>query len=81
MNAADVVLVGYYGHGNFGDDVLMVVTHSIAKTLLPGSRIGVRLGTSSAYPMKLVGAGIERLPFGTRGRHKLIVHGGGGDIL
>lgn len=81
MTSPEVVLLGYYGHGNFGDDVLMVVAHAVARRMLPDARIALRIGTSATYPDRLLGLGVERLPFGTRDRHQLILHGGGGNFF
>lgn len=81
MNTPDVVLIGYYGQGNFGDDILMVVAHALAQKILPGAEMALRIGTSATYPEKLLGSCIGRLPFGTRGQHRLIVHGGGGTFF
>ena len=78
---ADVILVGYYGRGNFGDDVLMVVTNALARHILPGASIAMRIGTSATYPARLLGPDIGRIPFGTRDRHRLILHGGGGNFF
>lgn len=78
---ADVVLAGYYGRGNFGDDVLMVVAHGLARQMLPGSRVALLTGTSASYPERLLGIDVERIPFGTRDRHRLILHGGGGNFF
>lgn len=77
----DIALVGYYGQGNFGDDILMVVTHALAQQMLPGARIALRIGTSAIYPEQLLGRGIARIPFGTRDQLRLILHGGGGNYF
>lgn len=81
MSPPEIVLLGYYGRGNFGDDVLMVVTHELAREMLPGARVALRIGTDATYPERLLGSGIERLPFGTRERHRLVLHGGGGTFF
>lgn len=81
MRAADIAIVGYYGRGNFGDDVLMVVAHALARKILPGSRIAVRVGTNATYPQRMLGGDVEQIPFGTRDRHRLIIHGGGGTFF
>lgn len=78
LTTAEVVLVGYYGRSNFGDDVLMVVAHRIVRQLMSTARIGLLLGTAVTYPERLLGEEITRIPFGTRDRHRLIIHGGGG---
>ena len=78
---ADVVLVGYYGRGNFGDDVLMVVAYALARQMLPGARIALRIGTPATSPARPPAPGVARLPFGTRDRHRLVLHGGGGSFF
>ncbi|ADQ00053.1 polysaccharide pyruvyl transferase family protein [Marinobacter adhaerens] len=81
MTVPDVVLVGYYGRGNFGDDVLMAVAHRIARSILPDASIGVRLGSDVSYPSRLLGENVIPVPFGSRDRHRLIIHGGGGTFF
>lgn len=81
MNIPDVVLVGYYGRGNFGDDVLMTVAHGIARSILPRASIGIRLGSDVSYTSRLIGEDISTVPFGTRDKHQLILHGGGGTFF
>lgn len=81
MSIPDVVLLGYYGRGNFGDDILMVVAHGLARQMLPGARMALRTGTTATYPDRLLGPGVVRLPFGTRDRHRLLLHGGGGNFF
>lgn len=81
MNSPDTVIVGYYGRGNFGDDVLMVVAHALARKILPRARIALRTGTPATYPQRMLGGHIEQIPFGTRDRHHLIIHGGGGNFF
>lgn len=81
MKGPEVVLIGYYGRRNFGDDVLMTVTHAIARRILPGASIGVRLGTDASYPSRLVGEKVTKVPFGTRDKHRVIIHGGGGTFF
>jgi len=81
MSIPDVVLVGYYGRGNFGDDVLMTVTHSIARSILPRASIGIRLGSDVSYPSQLIGEDMNPVSFGTRDIHQLIIHGGGGTFF
>jgi polysaccharide pyruvyl transferase WcaK-like protein len=78
---SDIVLLGYYGRGNFGDDVLMVVSHALALQMLPGAQVAVRVGTPSAYLERLLGSDTAWLPFGTREQHRLVIHGGGGTFF
>lgn len=79
--APDIVMVGYYGRGNFGDDVLLKTTHSVVRESFPELTIGVRIGKPTAYVAELLGAGVVQIPFGTRDSHRLLVHGGGGNFF
>ncbi|RTL78620.1 MAG: polysaccharide pyruvyl transferase family protein [Hyphomicrobiales bacterium] len=81
MKKPEVVLVGYYGRGNFGDDILMITAHKVARKVLPGSTIGIRSSADRPYPARLIGEDVIPIPFGTRDRHRLIVHGGGGTFF
>lgn len=81
MSEPDVVLVGYFGRGNFGDDVLMIVSHALARQILPAARIALRSAPHTEYLDRLLGAPVERVPFGSRGRHRLLLHGGGGNYF
>ena len=79
--APDIVMVGYYGRGNFGDDVLLKSTHSVLCESFPEMTIGVRVANPTEYVAGLLGAGIIQVPFGTRESHQMIVHGGGGNFF
>lgn len=59
----------------------MVVAHGLARQMLPDARIALRIGTTATYPNRLLGTNIEFLPFGTRDKHRLILHGGGGTFF
>lgn len=78
---ADIALLGYYGRGNFGDDVLMVAAHGVARRIMPGARLAVRTGVAADYVERLLGSEIQRLAFGARGVHQMIIHGGGGTFF
>lgn len=81
MTIPEVVLLGYYGRRNFGDDVLMAVTYRIARNILPEASLGIRLSADVSYPAQLLREEIRSVPFGTRDRHRLIIHGGGGTFF
>lgn len=81
MRKDDVVLLGYYGRSNFGDDILMVVTHRIIRELLPKVKISIRLARSTPYVSRLTEENIGFIPFGDRNQHRLIIHGGGGTFF
>lgn len=73
-----ILLVGYYGKGNFGDDVLLKVTHSLVKQALPLAELSVITdGDDSDYVASMLGD-VRVLKPGRHGRFDVIVHGGGG---
>ena len=75
MTLQRVLLVGYYGKGNFGDDLLLKVTHSLLKRLLPNAHFSV-IG-DGPYIKQLLGD-VEILKPARHGHFDFIVHGGGG---
>ena len=78
MKAPKILLVGYYGKGNFGDDVLLKTTHALLKEALPDAVFSVVIGgDAGGYVPKLLGK-ITTLKPGRHGHFDLIVHGGGG---
>ena len=81
MTRPDVILIGYYGRMNFGDDILMTVAWRIAAQLMPGANRAIRTGTDFDYPSRLLGETVPRIGFGTRDQHELILHGGGGTFF
>lgn len=76
---ARICLQGYYGHGNFGDDVLMIVAHDIVRRIWPGAEIAVRVEhpDGMAYIPRLL-PGVALVRPGDRSRYDVIVQGGGG---
>ncbi|OOY27828.1 hypothetical protein BMI90_11535 [Thioclava sp. L04-15] len=81
MTVPEIVLLGYYGRGNFGDDILMLVAHEVARSMMPGASVGIRLPHGAAYPTRLLKNDFLPVPFGTRDHHRLILHGGGGTFF
>lgn len=73
-----ILLVGYYGKGNFGDDVLLQVSYRILKQALPEASISVIVdGDGGGYVPGMLGD-VRVLKPARHGRFDLIVHGGGG---
>jgi polysaccharide pyruvyl transferase WcaK-like protein len=73
-----ILLMGYYGKGNFGDDVLLCVTHALLRTHYPDAQFSVVVdGAHGDYVKHMLG-GVTVLPPGRHGHFDLIVHGGGG---
>lgn len=73
-----VLVVGYYGRGNFGDDVLMVAATRAVRRLFPQAEVHVRADGQLNYVQAQVGPDIHAVPYGTRAEYRVIVHGGGG---
>ncbi len=78
MTQKRILLLGYYGKGNFGDDVLLKVTYELLRCAVPEASISVIVdGDGKNYVRNLLGNVNVLKP--ARHRHfDLIVHGGGG---
>lgn len=77
----DIVILGYFGKHNFGDDILMCVAYGLAKSIKKDARIGIRLSGEDRYIAKMLIGDITFIPFGTRNKHALVIHGGGGTFF
>ena len=78
MNARRILLVGYYGKGNFGDDVLLKVSYNLLKQAMPDVDISVIVdGDAGGYVPAMLGE-VKVLEPARHGHFDLIVHGGGG---
>lgn len=78
MSAKRVLMVGYYGKGNFGDDVLMSITHRLLRRTLPHATLSMVVdGEVGGYVSRLL-TDVTMLPSGRHGHFDFIVHGGGG---
>lgn len=74
-----VLLVGYYGKGNFGDDVLLKVTHGVVRQWQPDAEISVLCDQyMEDYVPTLIGEKVKIVQPGSRECFDVIVHGGGG---
>ncbi len=78
MSTLRVLLVGYYGKGNFGDDVLLAVTHAIVRQHVPHAQISVLVDGDVGSYVKRMLPDVTLLPSGRHGHFDQIIHGGGG---
>lgn len=73
-----ILMEGYYGKSNFGDDVLMCVTYHLLRSAIANTRISIVIGdTQHDYPGTML-EGIEIERPNRHAHYDLIVHGGGG---
>jgi polysaccharide pyruvyl transferase WcaK-like protein len=85
-----VLLKGYYGFGNFGDDLLLISIERIVRALYPEALISVfsnynerlpgfsRFHGYQEYLRALLSGPVQIVDWSTKGHFDLIVHGGGG---
>lgn len=72
-----VLLRGYYGYGNFGDDLLMYITAKCVQEKLPEVKLDIlSFSNHSNYIKVLVPS--ARIVKNTTARYDIIIHGGGG---
>ena len=82
MKHFKVLLVGYYGKANFGDDVLLKVTHGLVRQWQPDAEVSVLCDQYlDDYLPELLGENLRILKFGDRENFDLIIHGGGGTFF
>ena len=78
MSVPRILLMGYYGKGNFGDDVLLQVSYSLLKRIFPDAAMSIIIdGHHGGYITSMLGD-VEVLAPGRHGHFDIIVHGGGG---
>lgn len=78
MTKTSVLLQGFYGYANFGDDVLMVVTHRIMRCALPDAEMTIMTDASDARYVAQMLPDVKVEPMNPRARFSMIIHGGGG---
>lgn len=78
MKTQRILLVGYYGKGNFGDDVLLNVTHGLLRRALPDAKFSVIVGEEGGEYVRNLLGDVAILKPARQGHFDIIVHGGGG---
>ncbi|HNP17452.1 MAG TPA: polysaccharide pyruvyl transferase family protein [Fulvivirga sp.] len=85
-----ILLKGYYGFGNFGDDILLIVSYGLIKELLPNSEVfifsnyGLNLSNHvnedyyNNYIFKLIGENAKIIDWTFQGHFDIVLNGGGG---
>jgi len=81
MSEKEVLLLGYYGFGNFGDDLLFQCSQRIASRLRPGATQVVRVPRPVEYLDQIAIQPVRFIPFGARDSFDIILHGGGGTFF
>jgi polysaccharide pyruvyl transferase WcaK-like protein len=77
-----ILLVGFYGKGNFGDDVLFKVTYNMVLKWQPNAKISVLCDQYlEHYLPKLIKEEIRVIHLGNREHFDVIIHGGGGTFF
>lgn len=77
-----ILLIGYYGKANFGDDVLFKVTYNYVRQCKPSAEIFVLCDQyQEEYLEKLVRNDINIVKPGNRDHYDVIIHGGGGTFF
>lgn len=75
-----IVLKGYYGFGNLGDDILMKVSSRLLKEMFPKSFLSVAsAGNNCDYILPFTDGHVDEvIPLTPEPKADLVVHGGGG---
>lgn len=85
-----ILIKGYYGFGNFGDDILMITTYHLLKSKFSGAQLFIfsnfstnlvgfnRHPSYNTYIWELLGEKIQIIDWTYKGDFDLIVDGGGG---
>lgn len=78
MTSKRVLLAGFYGYANFGDDVLMQVTYALMRHALPDAKLTVMTDAFGAAYVPAMLPQIACVPVTRDAYFDLIIHGGGG---
>lgn len=74
-----ILLQGYYGRGNWGDDLLMLISFNILRKNYPNAAIEILTADRPRpYIHTILGEKVPLLMQGHHGHYDMIVHGGGG---
>lgn len=73
-----VLLTGYYGRGNFGDDILLKTTYGIMRQRLPEAHISVSIGRHGGDYVRTMLGDVTLIRPDENHHFDLIMHGGGG---
>ena len=74
-----IILKGYYGFGNFGDDILMITTYWLHKDIFPTDQIIICSENPDVQYIELLCEKSVQVVNSNSGLHgDWIIHGGGG---
>ncbi len=77
-----ILLTGYYGKANFGDDVLLKVTYGLVRKWRPEADVSILCDQYiDDYVSKLINEEVSIIVPGDKGHYDVIIHGGGGTFF
>ncbi|MBL6446872.1 polysaccharide pyruvyl transferase family protein [Fulvivirga sp. 29W222] len=79
QNRASILIRGYYGFGNFGDDILLLTTFNVIRDALPNAEVQVFSNAPiPGYICKLLGTDIGIIDYKANKHFDFLIDGGGG---